>query len=77
MPLVNLEQLLQCVRSLDGSGGQLSLMLYSALLFAGSAHVELDRIKVHGYTNKKQLRSELYKKAEVRVFIPTEARVAC
>ncbi|KAJ3550360.1 hypothetical protein NM208_g5 [Fusarium decemcellulare] len=62
MPLVDLENFLSCVGSPNGSRGKVSLVLYYAVLFAGSTHVELEDIYNHGYSDRKLLRRELYKR---------------
>ncbi|KAF4451703.1 cutinase transcription factor 1 beta [Fusarium austroafricanum] len=60
-----LDPLLSCVGCIDGSGGQLSLVPYSAILFAGSTHVDQAVVCAYGYSDRKLLRKELYKRAQL------------
>ncbi|KAF5233995.1 hypothetical protein FANTH_12349 [Fusarium anthophilum] len=65
MPLLDLEDFLGCVGYLDGSGGQLSLVLYGAILFAGSTHIDQEVVCAYGYSDRRLLRRELYKRAQL------------
>lgn len=66
MPLLDLESFLNCLNCLDGSSGQINLVLYSAILFAGSTHVDEEVVSRYGYSDRKLLRKELYKRTQVR-----------
>lgn len=65
MPLLSLEYLLTCLSSPDGSHGQVSLMLYTGVLYASSIHVGIDVIRGHGYLDRRSLKKMLYKHTEV------------
>ncbi|KAF4981837.1 hypothetical protein FZEAL_2415 [Fusarium zealandicum] len=71
-PLLNLQSFLNCVNSPDGLNGQVSLALYSAILFAGSTHAELDTIRAHGYPQRENLRKELYRRVELLFELDTK-----
>ncbi|KAF4987494.1 hypothetical protein FDECE_15414 [Fusarium decemcellulare] len=72
MPLIDLENFLSCVGSPDGSRGKVSLVLYYAVLFAGSTHVELEDIHIYGYSDRKLLRRELYRRVELLLELDIE-----
>ncbi|GKU21492.1 unnamed protein product [Fusarium langsethiae] len=65
MPLLDLEAFLASFSCPDGTKGQLSLVLYSAILFAGSIHLDKEVVCRYGYSDKRLLGEELYKRTQV------------
>ena len=65
MPLLDLEGFLGCINCSNGSSGQLGLALYSAILFAGSTHVDQEVVSNYGYSDRRLLSKELYKRTQV------------
>lgn len=65
MPLLDMDDFYRSLSQLDGSGGQISLLLLQCVLFAGCAHVSPRALREGGYNDKKRLRQDLYHRAEV------------
>ncbi|KAF4869259.1 Cutinase transcription factor 1 beta [Colletotrichum siamense] len=65
MPLLNLTKLCEAIESYDGGTKDFSLLLYQAILFAGSAHVKQADLAGTEFTDKLSLRKTLYQRAEL------------
>lgn len=72
MPLLELFDFLNVIDAGDGQHGQISLLLYHAVLFAGSAFVKKRALTEHGYPNRKVARKMFFQRA--RVSLPRLAR---
>lgn len=66
MPIIDLANFCNVLGCTNGSRGQVSLVLYHAVLFAGSAFLRSDVLVNAGYTNTRSLRKDLYKRTEVK-----------
>lgn len=65
MPLLELFDFLNVISAGDGQGGQVSLLLYHAVLFAGSAFVKRKVLAEHGYPNRKVARKIFFQRAKL------------
>ncbi|KAI3401044.1 hypothetical protein diail_753 [Diaporthe ilicicola] len=65
MPLLELFEFLNLINAGDGRGGQVSLLLYHAVLFAGSAFVKKKVLNEHGYPNRKAARKMFFQRARL------------
>ena len=65
MPLLELFDFLGVINAGDGQDGQISLLLYHAVLFAGSAFVKRKVLAEHGYPNRKAARKIFFQRARV------------
>ena len=75
MPIVEIHELLQIVSDGNGKSGRVSILLFQAMMFAGTAFVNMAYLKSAGYSNRKDARKALYQKAKVRVAISKSAAI--
>lgn len=74
MPLLELFDFLNVISAGDGQGGQVSLLLYHAVLFAGSAFVKRKVLAEHGYPNRKVARKIFFQRAKVSLCLASLVR---
>lgn len=72
LPLVNLHELLvmtssKTTRRLLQEGRKISLLLFQAIMFAGSAFVDQLSLQMAGYSSRREARSILYQKVKACV----------
>ncbi|EEU40572.1 uncharacterized protein NECHADRAFT_75850 [Fusarium vanettenii 77-13-4] len=60
IPVVDVEEFLSSVHDRDGNSGQISLLLYHAVLFAGTAHVNMDLLKKSGFKTRREARKAFF-----------------
>lgn len=65
MPLVELHELLGMINDASGKSGKVSLLLFQAIMFAGTAFVDMEFLRKAGYTNRKAARKAFFQKARV------------
>lgn len=65
MPLIELHDFLRIVDKNDGENGKISLVLFQAVMFAGTAFVDMAFLEAAGYTTRKSARKAFYQKARV------------
>jgi hypothetical protein len=65
MPLLDLYDFLLIIESENGALGRVSLILYQAIMFAGSAFVEMHYLHSAGYSSRKQARKDFFQKTRV------------
>lgn len=65
MPLVEVHDLLQIIDDGTGESGRISLLLFQAIMFAGTAFVDMEMLRAAGYTNRKTARKAFFQKARV------------
>jgi hypothetical protein len=65
MPLIEAHELLQIINDGTGENGRISLLLFQAIMFAGTAFVDLEYLRAAGYTNRKAARKAFFQKARV------------
>ncbi|RDW89184.1 hypothetical protein BP6252_01216 [Coleophoma cylindrospora] len=65
MPLIELHEFLQIVNDGTGQLGRISLLLFQAVMFAGTAFVDMAYLRNAGFTNRKAARKAFFQKARV------------
>jgi hypothetical protein len=65
MPLVDLYDFVMIVESGNSNLGQISLILYQAVMFAGSAFVDMSHLHNAGYVSRKEARKDFFQKTRV------------
>lgn len=65
MPLLDLHDFLTVIDKPDGSNGKVSLILFQAVMFAGSAFVDMDHLRTAGYATRKEARKDFFQKTRV------------
>jgi hypothetical protein len=67
MPLVEIHELLEIIEDGTGASGRVSLLLFQAIMFAGTAFVDMEYLRSAGYSNRKVARKAFFQKARVRI----------
>jgi hypothetical protein len=65
MPLVELQDLLRIIHEGNGESGQISLLLFQAIMFAGTAFVDMEFLRLAGYAHRKAARKAFFQRARV------------
>lgn len=65
MPLLDLHDFLMVIDRPDGSLGKVSLILFQAVMFAGSAFVDMHHLQAAGYVTRKEARKDFFQKTRV------------
>jgi hypothetical protein len=65
MPLLDLHDFLSVIDKPDGSNGKVSLILFQAVMFAGSAFVDMQYLRTAGYATRKEARKDFFQKTRV------------
>lgn len=65
MPLLERGAFLNTVNSRDGLCGQVSLFLFQAIMFSGTAFVEAKYLREAGYTSRRAARRAFFQKTRV------------
>lgn len=65
MPLLDLHDFLMIIDRPDGSLGKVSLILFQAVMFAGSAFVDMQFLRAAGYATRKEARKDFFQKTRV------------
>ncbi|CAI6246693.1 unnamed protein product [Periconia digitata] len=65
MPLLDLHDFLDMIDRPDGSRGKVSLILFQAVMFAGSAFVDMNHLRIAGYTTRKAARKDFFQKTRI------------
>lgn len=71
MPLLDLEEFLQILARSDGIH-HVSLLLFQAVMFAGTAFVDMEYLRSAGYTNRKVARKVFFQRARVCCCVTVE-----
>jgi len=69
MPLLELHNVLEIMNDSTGESGKISLLLFQAIMFAGTAFVDMSYLAAAGYTNRKAARKAFFQKARVSLQI--------
>lgn len=64
MPVLNLQEFLRCVAENDPNGN-ISLLLFQAVMFVSTAFVDLKHLQDAGYSTRKSARSAFYTRLRV------------
>lgn len=65
MPLLDLHDFLAVIDKPDGSNGKVSLILFQAVMFAGSAFIDMHHLRTAGYATRKEARKDFFQKTRV------------
>jgi hypothetical protein len=65
MPLIDLYDFLSIIESGNGQTGRISLILYHAVMFAGSAFVDMHHLYNAGYSSRKMARKDFFNKTRL------------
>ncbi|KAF2182235.1 hypothetical protein K469DRAFT_691463 [Zopfia rhizophila CBS 207.26] len=65
MPLLDLHDFLMVIDRPDGSLGKVSLILFQAVMFAGSAFVGMRHLRTAGYVTRKEARKDFFQKTRL------------
>lgn len=68
MPLIEIQDVLQIIDDGTGASGRISLLLFQAIMFAGTAFVDMEFLRSAGYSNRKSARKAFFQKARVGIF---------
>ena len=66
MPTLDMNEFLEIVDARDGSRGQISLLLFQAVMFTASAFVDMHYLRRAGYGTRKDARKSFYTRTRVR-----------
>jgi hypothetical protein len=77
MPLLDLHDFLSVIDKSDGSNGKVSLILFQAVMFAGSAFVDMQHLHTAGYATRKEARKDFFQKTRVSQCPVFKARSSC
>ncbi|KAH6416953.1 hypothetical protein HBI14_106720 [Parastagonospora nodorum] len=65
MPLLDLHDFLKMIDKQDGSNGKVSLILFQAVMFAGSSFVDMQYLHTAGYATRKEARKDFFQKTRI------------
>ena len=65
MPLLDFHQFITLMEGGDGATGRISLLLFQAVMFAGSTYVDMRHLNNAGYTTRKTAQKALFQKVKV------------
>lgn len=65
MPLLDLHDFLTMIDRPDTSLGKVSLILFQAVMFAGSAFIDMHHLRTAGYVTRKEARKDFFQKTRV------------
>jgi hypothetical protein len=65
MPVIEIHELMEIVEEGTGASGQLSLLLFQTIMFAGTAFVDMKYLRSAGYSNRTLARKAFFQKARV------------
>lgn len=69
LPIINIDEFLHCVGQGDGTAGQISLLLFQAILFAGISHVEMEHICEAGFRTRKLAYKTFFQRVLVSFYL--------
>ncbi|TVY37862.1 Cutinase transcription factor 1 beta [Lachnellula occidentalis] len=65
MPLIDAHEVLHIIDEGTGQSGELSLLLFQAIMFAGTAFVDMEMLRKAGFSSRKSARKAFFQKARV------------
>ncbi len=66
MPILDWPGFINIINARDGSQGQVSLLLFQAVMFSATTFVELEYLLEAGYSNREEAHEGFFEKAKVR-----------
>ena len=70
MPLLDLHEFVTILDRTDGNLGKISLILFQAVMFAGSAFADMRHLRLARYVTRKEARRDFFQRTRVSE-IPT------
>lgn len=64
MPSIDLHQILRIIND-EGASGDMSLLLFHCIMFAGTAFVDMEVLEAAGFKNRKAARKAFFQRARV------------
>lgn len=64
MPVLNLQEFLRCVAENDPAGN-VSVLLFQAVMFVGTAFIDLEHLQAAGYATRKSARNAFFTRLRV------------
>jgi hypothetical protein len=65
MPLIEFQEVVKIVEEGTGVSGKISLLLFQAIMFAGTAFVDMQSLRSAGYSSRKIARKAFFQRARV------------
>ncbi|KAF5013870.1 hypothetical protein FDECE_151 [Fusarium decemcellulare] len=65
LPLINIEDFVESVTEANETNSQVSFLFFQAVMFSGSAYVDMDTLKDAGFKTRKQARGTLYRRVRL------------
>lgn len=65
MPVIEVHKVMGIIEEGTGASGRISLLLLQAILFAGTAFVDMDFLRSVGFSNRRVARKAFFQKAKV------------
>ncbi|OCL06484.1 hypothetical protein AOQ84DRAFT_390161 [Glonium stellatum] len=65
MPLLDLHEFVTTLDRADGTLGKISLILFQAVMFAGSAFADMRHLRIAGYVTRKEARKDFFQKTRL------------
>ena len=64
-PLLDIDEFLCDIKNLRGRGHKISLLVFQAVMFAGTSHVDIKPLRHMGFLTRKAARRALYQRTKV------------
>ncbi|KAE8411489.1 fungal-specific transcription factor domain-containing protein [Aspergillus pseudocaelatus] len=65
MPIINWQTFINIVSNKEGGQGQISLLLFQAIMFSATAFVNLDHLQKAGYSSREEAHEAFFQKAHL------------
>jgi hypothetical protein len=65
--LIEVTELMEIIKEGSGASGRISLLLFQAIMFTGTAFVDMEFPRQAGFTNRRLVRKAFFQKARVYV----------
>lgn len=69
LPLIELHEFLQTIDKGGGEEGGISLVLFQAVMFSGTAFVDASFLLEAGYSTRREIRTAFYQRARVSILL--------
>jgi hypothetical protein len=66
MPLIDILEILRVIHE-NGKAGKMSLMLYQAVMLAGTAFIDMDQLYAAGFANRREAQNSFYQRCRVSI----------
>jgi hypothetical protein len=66
MPVIDIHDFLRIISD-NGNCGRISLMLFQAVMFAGTAFIGMGRLYASGFSNRREIQNTFYQRCRVSV----------